>query len=50
MADQHTDQVQRWTTKKKTAVVLSVLKGETSVAEAARKHGLTINQLEEWKE
>lgn len=50
MADQQTDQIQRWTTKKKTAVIMSVLKGETSLAEAARKHGLTINQLEDWKE
>ena len=50
MKDQQTDQIQRWTTKKKTAVIMSILKGETSLAEAARKHGLTINQLEDWKE
>ena len=50
MGDQQSDPVQRWTTKKKTALVLSVLKGETSAAEAARKHGLTIAQVEEWRE
>ena len=49
MGDQHADPVQRWTMKKKTALVLSVLKGETSAAEAARKHGLTIAQVEDWK-
>lgn len=50
MGDQQSDQVQRWTTRKKAAVVLSVMKGETSVAEAARKHGLPIAQIEDWKE
>lgn len=33
------DEVQRWTAKSKAAVVLSIAKGETSAAEAARKHG-----------
>jgi len=31
-------------------LVLSIVKGETSVAEAARKHGLTVAELEEWQE
>ena len=32
-------EVQRWTAKRKTAVVMrSIVKGETSAAEAARKH------------
>jgi len=44
------DEVQRWTAKRKTAVVLSIVKGETSAAEAARKHGLTIAEIERWKE
>jgi hypothetical protein len=30
--------------------VLSLLRGETSAAEAARKHGLTVAQVEEWWE
>lgn len=50
MGDQITDPVQRWTTKKKSAVVLSIIKGETSAAEAARTHGLTMAQIETWKE
>ncbi len=33
------DEVQRWTAKRKAAVVMSIVKGETSAAEAARKHG-----------
>ena len=35
------EEVQRWTAKRRVALVLSIVRGETSVAEAARKHGLT---------
>ena len=41
---------QRWTAKRRAALVLSLLRGETSAAEAARKHGLTVAQVEEWRE
>ena len=44
------DEVQRWTAKRKAAVVMSIVKGETSAAEAARKHGLMIAEIERWKE
>ena len=50
MADDVVDSPQRWTAKRRTALVLSLLKGETSAAEAARKHGLTVAQAEEWRE
>lgn len=49
MADVPED-VQRWTAKRRLALVLSIVKGETSVAEAARKHGLTLAEIEEWQE
>ena len=32
------------------ALVVSILKGETSVAEAARQHGLTVAEVEDWCE
>jgi len=32
------------------APCLSILKGETSVAQAARKHGLTVAEIEDWQE
>jgi len=32
------------------ALVVSILKGETSVAEAARQHGLTVTEVEDWRE
>ena len=44
------ENVQRWTAKRRTALVLSIVKGETSAKEAARKHGLTISEIEDWKE
>jgi transposase-like protein len=43
------DEVQRWTAKRKAAVVMSIVKGETSAAEAARKHGLTLAEIERWQ-
>jgi hypothetical protein len=31
-------------------LVVSILKGETSVAEAARTYGLTVAEVEDWRE
>jgi transposase-like protein len=51
MADeQRPDEVQRWTAKRRVALVLSLLKGETTAAEAARRHGLRVAEVEEWRE
>lgn len=36
------DEVQRWTAKRQAALVMSLLKGETTAAEAARRHGLKV--------
>ena len=44
------EEVQRWTAKRRTALVVSIIKGETSPQEAARKHGLTVAEVEEWRE
>ncbi len=44
------DDVQRWTAKRRVALVLSIVRGETSVAEAARKHGLTVAEIEDWQD
>jgi hypothetical protein len=49
MADVPED-VQRWTAKRRVALVLSIIRGETSVAESARKHGLTVAEIEDWQE
>ena len=44
------EEVQRWTAKRRVALVLSIVRGETSVVEAARKHGLTVAEIEDWQE
>ena len=41
---------QRWTARRRATLVLSLLRGEASAAEGARKHGPTVAQVEEWRE
>ncbi len=50
MADESSESPQRWTAKRRAALIISILKGETSAAAAARKHGLTVAEVEEWRE
>ena len=53
MAEEEADSpngTKRWTAKRRSALVLSILRGETSVAQAARQHALTVAEIEEWKE
>jgi len=50
MADEHPESPQRWTAKRRAALILSILKGETSTQAAARKHGLTVAEVEEWRD
>jgi transposase-like protein len=51
MADeQHSEEVQRWTARRRAALVLSLLKGETTAADAARRHGLKVAEIEDWRE
>ncbi|MCA9500045.1 MAG: transposase, partial [Nitrospira sp.] len=42
--------IERWTAKRRAALVLRILKGETSIVEAARQHGLTVAEVEGWQE
>ena len=44
------DSFEPWATKRRVALVVSILKGKTSVAEAARKHGLTVAEIEDSQE
>ena len=50
MAQEGQEPVQRWTAKKRMALIIRILKGETSVSEAAREHGLTVAEVEDWRE
>ena len=50
MADEQESEVQRWTAKRRAALVISVLRGETTAAETACRHGLKVAEVEEWRE
>ncbi len=50
MTNGHDEQLKRWTAKRRVALVLDILRGDTSVAEAARKHALTVADIEDWKQ
>ena len=50
MAAEAIEPIERWTAKRRVALVVSILKGETSVAEATRTHGLTVAEVEDWRE
>ncbi|MBE7496574.1 MAG: DUF1153 domain-containing protein [Verrucomicrobiaceae bacterium] len=44
------DSPQRWTAKRKAALVIDILRCKTTAAEAARQHALTLAEVEQWKE
>jgi transposase-like protein len=48
--EERLEEVQRWTAKRRVALVLGLLRGETTVAEAARKHGITVAEIEQWRD
>ena len=50
MAADAIEPIERWTAKRRVSLVVSILKGETSAAEAARTHGLTVAEVEDWRE
>ena len=50
MSEDDSREIQRWTAKRRVALVLSIIKGETSAVEAARKHGLKVSEIEDWQE
>src|SRR5271167_3593628 len=51
MADEErSDEVQRWTAKRRAALIISLLKGETTAVEAARRHGLKVAEGEGWRD
>ena len=50
MTDDQPEPIQRWTAKRRVTLVMSILKGDRSIAEAARAHGLTVAEIEEWRD
>ena len=44
------EEIKRWTARRKAAVVLDIIKGNTTAAEVARSHDLTVAEVEKWQE
>lgn len=44
------EDIKRWTAKRKAALVLEVIQGKTTVAEASRAFDLSPSEIEEWVE
>ena len=42
------EEVKRWTAKRKAALVMEIIQGKTTVAEASRSFDITPSELEEW--
>jgi len=49
MPSESPDEIQRWTARRRTAIVLGILKGEMTVEEVGRRHGLSVCEVEDWK-
>ena len=42
------EEVKRWTARRKSALVLEIIQGRATVAEAARSHDLPPSEIEDW--
>jgi transposase-like protein len=42
------DEIKRWTAKRKSALVLDIIQGKTSVSEASRAFDLSPSEIEGW--
>ena len=42
------EEIKRWTAKRKSALVMEIIQGKTTVAEAARALDLPPSEIEEW--
>ena len=44
------EEIKRWTARRKSALVLEILQGKTTVAQASRRFDLQPSEIEEWVE
>ena len=42
------DSIKRWTAKRKTALVIEIIQGKTTVSEASRSFDMTPSEIESW--
>ena len=50
MSSQMNEENKRWSAKRKSALVLEIIQGKTTVAEASRQFDLSPSELENWVE
>ena len=48
MSTKMDEDVKRWTARRKSALVLDIIQGKTTVSEAARQFDLSPSEIEEW--
>ena len=48
MSSQMNEENKRWSAKRKSALVLEIIQGKTTVSEASRQFDLTPSELESW--
>lgn len=48
MSIEMTEEIKRWTAKRKSALVLDIIKGKTTVSEASRQYDLSPSEVEDW--
>lgn len=48
MSETMTEPVKRWTAKRKSALVIEILQGKTTVSEASRSYDLSPSEIEGW--
>jgi transposase-like protein len=42
------EEVKRWTSKRKSALVIQILKGQTTISEASRQYDLPPSEIQSW--
>ena len=42
------EDIKRWTAKRKSALVLDIIQGKTTVSEASRQYDLPASEVEQW--
>jgi transposase-like protein len=50
MSTKMDEDIKRWTAKRKSALVLDIIQGKTTVAEASRTYDLSPSEIESWVE
>jgi transposase-like protein len=42
------EDIKRWTARRKAAAIMEIIKGNTTAAELARSHDLTVAEIDQW--